>query len=297
MANRREFLGLFAAVVGSASFPAAATLHEGRLKRTIPGTDESLPIIGLGNSPSFREQDLGVARELIGIFLQHGGGYIDARGISRIHVGRVAREKHASDELFIGNYVDPQRLDAMRTEVKSIAESQGKTALDLIHTRSLDGYRRQIDDYRQLKEEGLVRYIGIARSGRQTFDDIMKLIDDGLVDFVQVNYSLVEPEAADRLLPLAEQNGVAVVINRPFINGRYFDIVSGRDLPGWAADFDCDSWAQFALKFIAAHTAVVCVLTETTNPKHAMDNLGAGSGRLPDEQTRRRMLELLQGWL
>lgn len=151
----------------------------------------------------------------------------------------------------------------------------------------------QHDRYRSLKEDGLVRYIGIARSGQQYFEAIGRLVEEGLVDFIQINYSLLEPDAADRLLPLAMDKGVAVNINRPFINGDFFGVISGKQLPEWAADFDCQSWAQFSLKFILSHPAVNCVLTETSDPKHAIDNLGAGFGRLPDENQRQKMFELL----
>lgn len=106
---------------------------------------------------------------------------------------------------------------------------------------------------------------------------------------------MLEPGAADEVLPLAQEKNIAVVVNRPFVNGRYFPLVSGRELPDWAADFDCESWAQFSLKYILAHPAVNCVITETANPRHAIDNLGAGSGRLPDAETRRRMQDLVQG--
>jgi aryl-alcohol dehydrogenase-like predicted oxidoreductase len=259
--------------------------------RPIPGSDESLPVVGLGNSSSFRDDDLSVASNLIDVFLEHGGRYIDVGGLSRYSVGKLAGEKNASDKLFLGNYLDPNEISAMRAEAATVAQAQGKSALDLAHTRNLRDYRAQHDRYRALKEDGLVRYIGIARSGQQNFEAISRLVEDGLVDFIQINYSLMEPQAADRLLPLARDKGVAVNINRPFINGDYFSIVSGHDLPEWAADFDCESWAQFSLKFILAHPAVNCVLTETANPRHAVDNLAAGFGRLPDEAELQRMLD------
>jgi diketogulonate reductase-like aldo/keto reductase len=145
-----------------------------------------------------------------------------------------------------------------------------------------------------LKEEGKVRYLGVARSGRQNFDSMVQLIESGLIDFVQVNYSLVEPEAAERVLPAAADRGVAVIINRPFQNGNYFSMVRGKELPEWAADFDCHSWAQFSLKFILAHPAVNCVLTETTDPDHAIDNLGGGFGRLPNDQELAKMREVIR---
>jgi len=115
----------------------------------------------------------------------------------------------------------------------------------------------------------------------------------GTVDFLQVNYSMLETAADRQVLPMALDKGVAVTINRPFINGDYFSLVRGHELPEWASEFDCHSWAQFALKFILANPAVTCVLTETANPEHALDNIGAGFGRLPDEKTRQRMVQHL----
>ena len=297
MMNRRDFIQYtgMAAVAGSAPLAALAGESRPLPARPIPGTDEMMPIIGLGNSSSFRADDLSIACQLLDIFLDHGGRYIDVGGSSAFSVGKLGREKNASERLFLGNYVDPKDRSAMREDIAAIAEAQGKSALDLVHTRNLQEFRGQHDRYHALKEEGLVRFIGIARSGEQYHEAIGKLIEDGLVDFIQTNYSMLEPAAADRLLPLARDNGVAVNINRPFINGDYFSIVGGQELPEWAAEFDCHSWAQFSLKFILAHPAVNCVLTETANPEHAVDNLGAGFGRLPDADMQQRMRRHIRG--
>jgi diketogulonate reductase-like aldo/keto reductase len=292
--NRREFLGYSGAAAFAAAMPAFAADKNKIPGRLIPGTDESLPVIGLGNSSSFREADLSAAADLLDIFLQHGGGYVDVGGVSRMSVGTIAMSRNASDQLFLGNYVEPNYGDAIRSEVSKVAEGQGKAALDLVHTRNLAAYRQSHDLYRELQDEGLVRYVGIARSGAQSFAEIEQLIKDGFVDIIQVNYSLAEPQAAERLLPLAADNGIAVNINRPFINGRYFGMVSGNALPEWAAEFDCESWAQFSLKFIVANPAVNSVLTETADPKHAIDNLGAGYGGLPDKATQKKMLEVFR---
>jgi len=298
MINRRDFIRITGAAALAAGTPISASLERRRPlpTRPIPGTDESLPVIGLGNSVAFRQDDQNVARILIDIFLEHGGRYIDLGGPSRFVVGKLAVEKDVSNALFMGNYLDPKEFAAMRAEAATVAQAQGKSALDLVHTRNLRDFRAQHDYFRELKEDGLVRYIGIARSGQQHQEAIGQLVEDGLVDFIQTNYSLLEPEAADRLLPLARDNGVAVNINRPFINGGYFSIVRGQELPSWAAEFDCASWAQFSLKFILAHPAVNCVLTETSNPKHAVENLSAGHGRVPDESEQQRMLELVRSF-
>ncbi len=203
MTNRREFLRYSSAAAFVATLPALAADKVKVPARLIPGTDESLAVIGLGNSVSFREADLTGAAELLDIFLEHGGGYVDVGGVSRMSVGSIAKSRGAADKLFFGNYVEPQAGAAMRSEVASVAAGQGKSALDLAHTRNLAAYRQSHDLYRALQEEGLVRYIGIARSGADGFGEIVRLVEDGLVDFIQVNYSLAEPQAAERLLPLA----------------------------------------------------------------------------------------------
>ena len=291
MTNRREFLQYSTVATLTASLPILAQEQRQLPTRPIPGTDESLAIVGLGNSSSFRSEDLSTASKLLDIFLDHGGRYVDVGGASAFSVGRLGQEKNATEQLFLGNYVDPGEEQGMRRQIAGIASAEGKSALDLIHTRDLGGFRSGHDAYRALKEEELVRFIGVARSGAQNHDAMGRLIEDGLVDFIQVNYSLMEPEAGERLLPLAADNGVAVNISRPFINGNYFGIVRGHELPEWAAEFDCESWAQFSLKFILANPAVNCVLTETADPAHALDNLGAGFGRLPDADMQQRMLK------
>ena len=173
---------------------------------------------------------------------------------------------------------------------------QGKESLDLLQLQRPNEFERQWKRLRNWKDKGMTRHIGLAVSGERYFPMTEKLLKSGTADFVQLNYSMIEPESGERLLPLAQDHGVAVVTNRPFINGRYFPLVSGHELPGWAAEFDCESWAQFSIKYILANPAVNCVLTETTKAHHAADNLSAGIGRLPDEKTRARMLELIRSF-
>ncbi len=288
MTDRREFLKY----TGAAAFAAAHSTgwsQQSLPTRAIPGTDERLAIIGLGNSQAFRTGNRGVAEPLLEIFLSNGGNYVDVGGPSAAFVGAIGQSMGRTGQLFLGNYIDPG--DGLVQRAKEAASAQGKSSLDLVHTRNLRGFRSSHAAYRELKEEGLSRYIGIARIGADGFAEIARLIEDGLIDFIQINYSMIEPEAGEHLLPLAKDKGIGVAISRPFINGDYFSIVRGHELPEWAAEFDCDSWAQFSLKFILANPAVTCVLTETANPKHAIDNIGAGFGRLPDEMMRQRMLD------
>ncbi len=258
-------------------------------RRVIPGSDETLAIVGLGNAQVFYEGDMETSRELIRIFLERCGSYVDTGWGARETVGKIMRENDAHEQLFLGTYVEGENLPSMRAEIHRILDVQGGESLDLVQIMPPDDFSRRREQFAALKEEGLTRYLGVARYAKQFYPQMMKLMEDRALDFIQINYSMMEPEAADDILPLAQETGTAVIINRPFINGGYFGLVRGQEFPEWAAEFDCHSWARFSLKYILAHPAVNCVLTETSNPAHAIDNLGAGFGRLPNIDERQRM--------
>jgi len=297
MTTRRDFLrkaGLGAAVLTlPATWPALARAGEPLPRRQIPGTDDSLPIIGLGNSNAFRQDDRPASKALIELFHGQGGAYVDCSGPSRFVVAEVARDLGIGRELFLGAYFTGEDEQQMRDEIRRLLEITGKERLDLAHSYpefALPNWPM----FRRWKDEGLTRYIGIARHQSRYYDSMIEAMQTGTVDFLQVNYSPLETEADERVLPVAMERGVAVTINRPFINGAYFDRVRGHELPAWAAEFDCRSWAQLSLKFILSHPAVTCVLTETANPRHALDNIGAGFGRMPDQAMRQRIVDLLR---
>ena len=298
MTNRREFIRYTGAgaVALSAPLPLLSqAMSEKRLPtRPIPSTGEPLPIIGLGNSSAFQSGDLALSRQLLDIFMQKGGAYVDTSGPGRFTVGEIVRERNAQDQMFLGTYISSTEAQAGLSEINSVLEAQDVTELDLVLTRNVKDMASHPDKFRQWKEDGLTRHLGVARPNSSFYEIMMEFMQSGVVDFVQVNYSMLETEASERLLPMAQDKGIAVIINRPFLNGRYFSIVKGHELPDWAAEFDCHSWAQFSLKFILAHPSVNCVLTETANPKHALDNIDGGFGRLPDEKTRQRMIELMR---
>jgi len=296
MLSRRKFLNAASAATVLAVSPAAI-LAEQRLlpARLIPGTEETLPVIGMGMSGAFRSGDHKASWSVMKPFQDHGSRYIDVAGSGRFVVADIMRDKGLKDSVFLGSYFSAADDVGSRSDAARLLDITGKKSLDLMHAYPENAVPNW-DVMRRWKEDGLTRYIGVARQSKRHYDAMMGLMETGTLDFLQVNYSLLETEAADRVLPMAMDKGVAVTINRPFINGDYFDIVRGHELPKWAADFDCESWAQFALKFILANPAVNCVLTETANPKHALDNLGAGFGRLPDEKERQRMLALVRGF-
>ena len=297
MVTRREFI----AYSGAAALltPWARNLLSGDQPklptRPIPGSNETLPVVGYGNSQAFRSGDMELSRQLLTILLDRGGSYIDAGGSSYPLLARLMQEQNIHDELFLAPYIESLRWDEMRREAAAFVEAQGdSSALDLVLSANLEQYGAHAGHFRRLKDEGLARFVGVARHRESYHQEMMNLMEADAVDFVQVNYSILEPEAEKRLLPMAQDKGVAILINRPFVNGAYFPLVKGRDLPEWASEFNCDSWAQFSLKFILSHPAVTCVLTETSKPKHAMDNLAGGLGRLPDEKTRDRMRKVIR---
>ena len=300
MIDRRRFLkatGLAALTGGMLPGAAIARMLREQLPtREIPSSGEKLPIIGLGNSNAFREGDLATSKAVIARLLDAGGRYVDCRGSSSFVVAEAAQSLDAADDVFLGTYFAGADAEKSSREARELLALSGRQALDLMHNYPEDAVPHW-DTFRDWKAAGLTRHIGVSRHVQAAYPDMMKLMQTGTVDILQVNYSLLEPEAEERVLPMARDLGVAVVVNRPFINGRWFDIVRGRDLPAWAADFDCASWAQFSLKFILSHPAVTCVLTETANPKHALDNFSAGLGRLPDTAERERMREYLEGLL
>ena len=290
--KRRKFLQDAGATVALAALPLTLDAQETRGKiatRPIPSTGEPLPIIGFGSSSIFSGTDFAGAAALLDALRDAGGKFIDTWAPAQATFGRYARENSARDDLFLGTNISPRNADANRNSLATAKENQGIETLDLIQLPRPTDINWQWPVVRRWKEEGHARYIGIAVTGQQFFGDVESLLQSGEADFIQINYSMMEPESGERLLPLARDKGVAVVTNRPFMNGQYFPRVAGKELPEWAADFDCESWAQFSLKWILANPIVNCTLTETTKLHHAVDNLSAGLGRLPDEQERARM--------
>ncbi len=293
MIDRRRFLRASALAVFTPSVFCTAAAQGQMMKRAIPGTDERLAVVGLGNATPFGVGDLATTGALVDALLEHGGGYVDTSFGSRFTVAEIMRRRAAQDELFVGTYLESRDAAGLSDELKAVQDAQGGGVLDLVLTREPADYLRRADEFLRLKEEGLTRFLGVARHRAEFYPPIMQAMRAGLVDFVQVNYSILEPEAADELLPLAQEKNIAVITNRPFVNGEYFPRVRGRALPEWAAEFDCESWAQFSLKYILAHPAVTCAISETSNPRHAADNFRAGMGRLPNEAMQRQMREFL----
>lgn len=295
--DRRRFLcGL--ALLGAAGSRAFAEPDDSaRLlpQRKIPSTGEPLPVVGLGSTKPVRriaEEGTAPLRSVLDVLLQHGGKVVDTSPrpveIDRIF-GQLLREPRFVDGLFLAAKV---KVEGKKEGIRSIEQTRrlfGRETLDLVQIESMTDYRTHWPTLRDMQDRGKARYVGVTVAHERLYEELATFMAQERPDFVQLNYSVMEPGAEERLLPMAADLGIAVLVNGPFMNGEYFGLVRGRELPGWAADFDCETWAQFSLKYILAHPAVTCVLTETTNPGHMAENIRAALGELPGEAARARM--------
>ncbi len=296
--SRSQFLRgcLAAALVGTAGTARGA--ETALRSRPIPSSGEALPVVGLGTWQAF---DVGrdpaeraQRREVLQLLLDGGGRVIDSSpmyGRAEQVVGDLLRDLGRRDEAFLATKVWTRGRAAGIGQMTESAEKLGSPMIDLMQVHNLVDVESHLPTLREMKAAGRIRYIGITHYTSGALDRLTGLLAREEIDFVQMAYSIGVRAAEKRLLPAAAERGVAVLVNRPYEGGGAFSRVRGKPLPGWAADFDCASWGQFFVKFILAHPAVTCVIPGTRKPKHLLDNLGAGRGRLPNDKERQRMIE------
>jgi len=281
---------------GAAGIGSGTAMAETMMQRPIPRTGESLPVIGLGTRQTF---DVGSSaaereplRQVLGDFIKLGGSVIDSSpmyGRSEAVVGHLAADLNAHKKLFLATKVwTSGREEGIRQMEQSLLRLR-TSRIDLMQVHNLLDWRTHLATLRRWKEQGRVRYIGVTHYTESAYDDLAKVIQSEELDFVQLNYSVAERTAERRLLPLAAERGLAVLINRPFAAGSLFRKVSSHPLPAWAAEINCASWAQLFLKFVISHPAVTCAIPATSKVQHLRDNMQAGFGRLPDAKMRERI--------
>jgi diketogulonate reductase-like aldo/keto reductase len=208
-------------------------------------------------------------------------------------IGELTSSLGIREKLFLATKVWTRGKQSGIQSMKRSMALLRTNRIDLIQVHNLVDVNTQLATLQEWKQQGRVRYIGITHYESGALSEIEKLMRSEKFDFLQINYSLMEPDAEERVLPLAQERGVAVIANRPFGAGDLFGKVRSKPLPDWAAEFDCRSWAQFFLKWIVANPAITCAIPATDKPRHLEDNMQAGIGRLPDVKTRRRMVELV----
>ncbi|NNC78277.1 MAG: aldo/keto reductase [Woeseiaceae bacterium] len=296
--NRRQFTtaGLSVAGLAAISGPAALAQSSGLLHKAIPSSGEKIPVVGLGTNRYGVGTSADVRAPLkaaLARFHALGGTVIDtAPGYrtSESVLGDLIGELGIRSELFMATKTD--KSGGRKENAAQIADSLRKLkseSVDLMQVHNLNGWQNALPLMRELKEEGRIRYVGITTSRADQYKEFEKAMLAETLDFVQLNYSLEQRESAERLMPLAADRGVAVMINRAFGGGRLFNRVDDQLLPDWAREFDCASWAQFLLKYAISHPASTVVIPGMTKVHHVDDNFGAARGRLPNTAERAMM--------
>jgi len=288
---------MFAALgVGAYALTGGSVMADTRIRKPVPKTGEPLPVIGLGTWQSF---DVGAAhapreplRQVLSEFTRLGGSVIDSSpmyGKSEIVAGDLAAELALREKLFIATKVWTTGRDAGARQMNESFRRLRTQRMDLMQVHNLVDYRVHLNTLRQWQEQGRVRYLGVTHYTASAHEELARVLATEELDFVQLNYSLAEREAEKRLLPLAAERRIAVLVNRPLAAGGLFSKVRGKSLPPWSKEIGCASWAQFFLKFVISHPAVTCAIPATSNARHLVDNMQAGFGLLPDASTRGRM--------
>ncbi|HEY0766619.1 MAG TPA: aldo/keto reductase [Steroidobacteraceae bacterium] len=296
--NRRELLAGGANVMAAAALSSragAANPGDGLILRKIPSSGEELAVIGLGTSRTFEVGESSAERaplkDVLEAFFASGGrGRLIDTSPMYSSAERVLGELMMPDmhqKAFLATKVwtrgERSGIEQMTHSAHLLA---GGARLDLIQVHNLLDLDTQLKTLRKWKDAGRVRYVGVTHYTVGAHAELARVLTREKLDFVQFNYSPVTRAAEKQLLPLAAQRGVAVLVNRPFEDGALFQAVRGKPLPAWAADVQAASWGQLALKFIAAHPAVTCIIPATGKLAHLKDNLGGGRGRLPDARQR-----------
>ena len=294
--NRREIIAAGAAAGCLPGLSLAALSNKMRTK-PIPASGETLPIIGLGTYEVFdvksTPDEIATRKEIVERLVSAGGSLLDTSPMynrSEKVIGDVIDAGAGRDALFLATKVWTDGREAGIAQMKRSADFMNTDLIDLMQVHNLRDTAVHMASIAELQEDGWIRYSGLTHYTAGAHAALSKEMQAFKPQFIQINYSLGEREAEQRVLPLAKELGIAVLINRPFQSGRLFRAVSGKDLPDFAKDF-ADSWGQFFLKFIVSHPAVTCVIPATSKPHHMADNLGAGFGNMPDASVRQRMAD------
>ncbi len=302
--SRRAFLGSLAGLGVAASLGAgsAAAAPGAVLKRAIPATGERVPAIGMGSWITFnvgndrgpRDRRVAVLRT----FFDLGGGMIDSSpmyGSSEAVIGYCLGRIANTQSLFAATKVWTWLKALGVRQMEGSRRLWGVERFDLMQIHNMLDWQSHLETLRARKAEGRIRYIGMTTSHGRRHQALAKVMAAEPLDFVQFTYNILDREAERRLMPLAAERGLAVIVNRPFRRGRLFRLFERHPLPAWAPEIDCANWAQFLLKFIVSHPAVTCAIPATSRVDHMRENMGALNGRLPDPAMRRRMIAYVEG--
>lgn len=299
--NRRSFLGYSVGSVGLSALGMSPVIAQSGnlITKPIPKTGEQMPLMGLGTnrygagtSAKARAPLLATVRK----FTELGGKLIDTapsyRGSEGV-LGSLIAEAGLRDDLLMATKNNQRGGESTANQMSESQTLLGFDVLDFMQVHNLRNWQAQLPVMREWQQDGKLRYIGITTSRPNQYDEFLNIMRSEELDTIQVNYSLADREAEKEILPLAQEKGLAVIVNVPFAQGRLFSAVKGADLPEWAAEFGATSWAQFFLKYIVSHPAVNVAIPGTTKEKYAIDNMGASMGELPDAAMRKKQEEFI----
>jgi aryl-alcohol dehydrogenase-like predicted oxidoreductase len=311
--NRRDAIrGLIGAGAGLAlggtslwadSGDLAAGMYTAQLlTKPIPSTGEQLPIIGIGTARRYdvatSEAEMAPLREVIRRLPEIGGTLVDTApsyGAAEDVLGNLIGEVGNRDRLFLATKVGRGREGRAQgiAEIERSKQRLRTDRFDLLQVHNLGGVGDMLPVLREMKQAGQIRYLGVTTTSRQQYGEVERLLRTEPMDFLQIDYAIDNRGVEERILPLAQDQGVAVLTALPFGRGRVFEAFGDQPVPEWAAELGIQSWAQFALKYIVSHPAVTAAIPGTARPEYLVDNLGTAGGSLPDEATRRRMAQLI----
>ena len=270
------------------------------LTRPIPSSGEQIPLVGLGSWITFNVGNDRTARaqckEVMREFFGAGGRLIDCSpmyGSSQDVIGEALQQLAAQPSVFSAEKVWTSSAGAM--QIEATRQLWRVPAFDLLQVHNLLAWQEQLPLLQRMKAEGKLRYVGITTSEGRRHRELEQIMRTQRIDFVQLSFNLLDREVEERLLPLARERGIAVLVNRPFRQGDLLRQLQRHPLPAWAGEIDCTSWAQVALKFVVSHPAVTCAIPATSSPAHVRENMTAARGRMPDDAFRNRMAQHVQG--
>ncbi|MBT3045578.1 MAG: aldo/keto reductase [Candidatus Thiodiazotropha sp.] len=295
--ERRTLLKLIAGFAGSCwlSPSLLQAAERTQIKKNIPVSNESLPVIGMGTSRTFdsagNSQKIANLEKVLAQFFSMGGTLIDSSpmyGSAEQVIGTLLKRVEA-ESLFAATKVWTDGKANGVTQMELSRKLWDVERFDLMQIHNLRDWRAHLETLQAMKAEGRIRYLGITTSHGRDHDELYEVLSNHSFDFVQLSYNINSRRVEERLLPLAMDRGIAVIANRPFARGDLFRMVKDKPMPNWVDEFDCNSWAQFFLKYVVSHPALTCAIPATSKVHHMLDNMSAGFGRLPDSGMRKEM--------
>lgn len=312
MLSRREWLALTAGAGAAMAIDPRhlfALRHAAPIMRAIPSTGEKVPVVGLGTSATFssvaRSEDLTALREVMKTMVDLGATVFDTApsyGASEEVGGRIAAELGITNKIFWATKVNtaqrgaPTTAEASRAQIETSFQRLKKDKIDLIQVHNLADIPTQLGVLKDLKKEGRIRYIGVTTTSDNQYGQLEQIMRNEPIDFIGVDYALDAREVEATILPLALERKIGVLVYVPLGRNRLLRRVADKPLPDYASGLGATTWAQLALKYVIAHPAVTAVTPATSQAKHMAENIAAGTGKLPDEATRKQLAALIDSF-